>query len=114
MDLPQGELPTREEVERDTPEPQPGRMAPHEGDTDVEFGGHSVGASAHSKQPERQVSPAASLTQRVEEPLAPEPSIEVKDPASIPAPEDIDEDLLFGDTECFLAEPTLLKIRLRN
>ena len=54
------------------------------------------------EQPEQETSPAVSEAAEGDVPPLEEPMI---DAAEIPVPEDDDEDLLFGDTECFLAHP---------
>ena len=54
------------------------------------------------EQPEQETSPAVSEAAEGEVPPLEEPMV---DAADIPVPEDDDEDLLFGDTECFLAYP---------
>ena len=51
-----------------------------------------------AEQPETEVSPAVSMEQEHEEPME-------LDPVEVPVPEDNEEDLLFGDSECFLIHP---------
>ncbi|CAE7367547.1 GIP, partial [Symbiodinium pilosum] len=61
------------------------------------------------EQPEHEASPAVSETAEGEIPLldtaTPELDAAMPEPVDIPVPEDDEDDLLFGDTECFLVHP---------
>ncbi|CAE7369192.1 GIP, partial [Symbiodinium pilosum] len=77
-----------------------------DGDTIMEHAGPSNRGVANAEQPEMEVSPVASLDpepQVLPEPVVPESPM---DPVNIPVPEDEDDDILFGDTECFLTFPS--------
>ena len=108
VDITQGELPTREEVdlEGELPVPHPETLTNPDGDTIMEHAGPSNRGVASAEQPEMEVSPVASLDpepQVLPEPVVPESPM---DPVNIPVPEDEDDDILFGDTECFLTFPS--------
>ena len=55
-------------------------------------------AAEQPEQPETEVSPAISMEQEPEEPME-------LDPVEVPVPDE-DEDILFGDSECFLIHPS--------
>ena len=100
----QGELPAQAEVDQQGPPPT---ASP--GSTEVEVipipGIVPVVPATEEgpqEQPEQETSPAVSEAAEGEVPPLEEPMI---DAADIPVPEDDDEDILFGDTECFLAYP---------
>ena len=99
----QGEIPARAEVESEGPPPvarpaavdviiAPQREAPSTA---------QVSPGVAVEQPEMETSLAASETADGEVPV-----LEGLEPADIPVPEeDDDEEVLFGDTECFLVHP---------
>ena len=98
----QGELPTRDEVdiEGDMPAQQPEPAEPHEGDLSMGLSG-DTGVEGGISQPEMEVSPVVSESREPATTVLPEPSAEPDDYMNIPIPDDSDDELLFGDTECF-------------
>ena len=103
----QGELPTRDEVdiEGDMPAQQPEPAEPHEGDLSMGLSG-DTGVEGGISQPEMEVSPVVSESREPATTVLPEPSAEPDDYMNIPIPDDSDDELLFGDTECFLVHPS--------
>ncbi|CAE7779020.1 RE1 [Symbiodinium sp. CCMP2592] len=113
-----GDLPTREDVEMEgvapasEPPPVAGASPPAVGEVEGGVGeidtgggfeipvdsGETPPSAVGAEQPETEVSPAVSMEQEHEEPM------EV-DPVEVPVPED-EDDLLFGDSECFLIHPS--------
>ena len=103
-----GELPTRAEVEEEGPPPGSQPEAPN---TEVVAVPVPIGAvpgnphvmenappASEQHQPEMEVSPAVSEAVEEDSPMP--------DAFDIPVPEEgEDDDLLFGDTECFLVHP---------
>ena len=110
----QGELPERAEVDVEGPAPI---ATPVTSPVAVEVVVPNVAPAPEGispttaieppEQPEGETSPAASMTAGGEVPFPVEPSMEAAD---IPVPEDDDEDLLFGDTECFLVHPQVNQV----
>ncbi|CAE7315683.1 RE1 [Symbiodinium sp. CCMP2592] len=116
--LREGDLPTREDVEMEgvapasEPPPVAGASPPAVGEVEGGVGeidtgggfeipvdsGETPPSAVGAEQPETEVSPAVSMEQEHEEPM------EV-DPVEVPVPED-EDDLLFGDSECFLIHPS--------
>ena len=103
--LSQGELPSRIDVETEgeapvaQPEVLEGDSAPVDMDLGVAEGVGPAVAVVDPEQPEHEVSPTVSMQSVPEQETAPEPEA-----YDVPVPSD-DEELLFGDTECFLAYP---------
>ncbi|CAE7344232.1 unnamed protein product, partial [Symbiodinium natans] len=99
------ELPSRIDVETEgeapvaQPEVLEGDSAPVDMDLGVAEGVGPAVAVVDPEQPEHEVSPTVSMQSVPEQETAPEPEA-----YDVPVPSD-DEELLFGDTECFLAYP---------
>ncbi|CAE7412933.1 RE1 [Symbiodinium natans] len=91
------EVESQGEVPQDVPEPL-GPIAP-EGVAGIEAGGtvpEVPEENAEGEQPEMEVSPVPSVGLETD----------MVDASNIPVPEDDEDDLLFGDSECFFAHPT--------
>ena len=102
----QGEVPVREEVEQEGPPPV---VVPPPVDVIIAPEGPRNSVENIEEQPEHEASPAVSETAEGEIPLLdaamPELDAAMPEPVDIPVPEDDEDDLLFGDTECFLVHP---------
>ena len=104
----QGELPEQSEVDREGPPPAavPAAVDVVPGPEGEPLRGLPSSVGGAPEQPEQETSPAASET-------AETPSLEgqmvdegpMLDAADAPVPDDDDDELLFGDTECFLVHP---------